>query len=252
MKNLKKAVLLNVVLAALFFLFSNIAIAAPTTINYSPNEPDLLGEYTTFTTAEDVLLEEGILDYYYGLENLIRIDDAFDQIWMTSDNFSVTGLFHFAADTHEFGWFNSDGNLDWLLSTSGSDTSITSTNTTYTFPSTAPFSSSTYANNFYLQSTTGSGAEHTWYSDSNNNNGDDHMVTWLITAGAHNGYVEGEVNYVIAWEDRPLGGDFDYNDLVIQVTNAAPVPEPATLFLLGSGIICLVFFRRKTIQSKKS
>jgi len=71
------------------------------------------------------------------------------------------------------------------------------------------------------------------------------------------GVVHAAVNYgpnqtgIIGFEDLFGGGDLDYNDAMIKVLGnigLTSIPEPLSFMLLGSGVLGLMFFRRRRIQ----
>jgi len=88
---------------------------------------------------------------------------------------------------------------------------------------------------------------HTFYSQSAlNKDGIDHMLIF-DTSSIGSGLSGSDV--VIAIEDLYGGGDGDYNDMVVGVTDVAPIPEPATMLLFGTGLICFaVIGRRRFIK----
>lgn len=50
---------------------------------------------------------------------------------------------------------------------------------------------------------------------------------------------------IVGFEDR-RGGDYDYNDLVFAFSAIAPIPEPASLAVLGATLVGAGFMRRRT------
>lgn len=91
---------------------------------------------------------------------------------------------------------------------------------------------------FYLSTPVGN----TFYTHTNlNADGVDHAA--IYDTLSFNGGV------IVAWEDLYGGGDMDYDDMVIGVSDVQAVSEPGTLALLGLGLAGLGFARRKQAKA---
>jgi uncharacterized protein DUF4114 len=90
--------------------------------------------------------------------------------------------------------------------------------------------------NYWTSNNSGPGVGSAGYA---NSGGDDHMVTFRVN----------QTHYFLAFEDLLLGqSDHDFNDMVVEVKFVNPVPLPAALPLLLSGIAGLGFLRRRAAR----
>ena len=167
-----------------------------------------------------------ILAHLYGAGNFQRIDDDFDQLWINL-NGGATAEGKWAGATETFGYLpGSSGGTFVPLFTAipnatngyldGSPSGVTPDHTELPI-----FRLALSAVNFGVRS-----------SQESDNAGNDNMVTWKIIGGPSTGH------YVVGWEAEALG-DADYQDLVVEISNAAPVPVPGAVVLgiLGLGAV---------------
>lgn len=94
----------------------------------------------------------------------------------------------------------------------------------------------------------------TFYSDTGlNSDGTDHLFAYQGNASEYmSGPLEGTLfeptDYILAWEDLRYGTsgyDADYQDFIVQMIDVTPVPLPAAVWLLGSGLLGLALTRRR-------
>jgi hypothetical protein len=156
-----------------------------------------------------------------------------------------TPTFHvdvrYAANGQTLGWVNNVGSGSGdILTVTGSGL-----NPSFTYAIGAPPTALSSSFTWYDKTDAG-----TWSSNPvNNSNDGDHMVTFWVTGSYANGnLINGGLGaYVICFEDLPLAGsDRDYNDMVVEVSRAVPLPAAvwSGLAMLG-GLGVFGAWRRK-------
>ena len=210
--------------AALMLWLSAVAMAAPTVVMPGQGEPSLA-------------TPGGILDGLYGLGNLTRMDDSIDQVWGNLGVAETIPRAKYAGYMQQVGYLTgtSGGVFVPVLEVVGSG---------LLHVGSATFTVAQSGERFrWADDPNGAGgAPGLWSSIAGENDGGglDHMVTWMITAGAgHPGNHLGA--FVVAFEDLEGLGDRDYNDFVREVRGVSdgPVPQPGGLALMTTALVGL-------------
>jgi hypothetical protein len=201
-------------------------------------------EWNVYNTGVGSAPGAGIMEYLYGTGNFTRVNDASDLQWVGL-NGGATFDAIYAGNSQALYTAGLVGIPTSLILSGGGSTFATPSRSAspvpYT-PITQPF--------LFMDNSGGVN----WYSDPTLNSADsgkDHMVTfavtgYLTTAGVASSYTAftGGTHYVIAFEDS-ANGDYDFNDLVVEVSGVAPVPEPTTMI---AGALLLLPFGASTLR----
>jgi len=251
-------------------------------------EPSLISTSIGYAGLPDP--KSAILDDLYGLNNLVRVDDDWDQIWSITKadgTADVELTIKYAANTSDFGVVDSSiltpadvnpvtdfkklakvsgygtgvyfDEVDDVYATKVSDTTILvkkSGSSADPNPPQLPIPNP-FAFAVRNMSTTPANV----YTSIKDQNADglDHMVTYKVMEDDGNGGQVWTGAYVIAFEDR-FGSKFDntgfsdrdFNDAVFEIRGFSATPEPSTLALGGLAAVigAGVTLRRRRAQAK--
>lgn len=229
---------LTAVLFISVFIFNTAIYSANTVINdNTAGEASLVNNTVSGGTS--------ILNHLYGAGNYTRVSDSLDQIW-SINNGNTNAVARFAGNASTFGYYTGTSGLtngltfNSLFNITGSGYSVLGSATNLSL------------NNFRWGLSSGG----SFFSSQPIDNllsappGQDMMVTFQIT-GNSGGFGSNSIgNYVVAWEDTgTAGADRDFNDAVIELSNAVPAPEPATFLVMGTFLTMIYAARRKSLKS---
>lgn len=174
------------------------------------------------------------LSFSNGTITASRVDDAANKGPFAPVSFDARALAAFSSATQSFGIY-SGGVFSTLFTLTGTGFNATGSGQG------APIASFEFAR-------TGAGAQYR-SDEAGNPDGADHIVTYAIT-----GLGDGKMTRVMFFEDsKAPKGDFDFNDMVIEVSRpdpsaapalAIPLPPAVWTGLCSLGVVALVGARR--------